>query len=330
MKSQFRGSILGLAIGDALGYPTEFRTREIILRGFGPQGVRDFVAQHDPRFVGGPIIVGGEDREGGAVSDDTQMTMALARGLLDAGLDASLDDMMNAVAARFVEWSRSPENNRAPGATCMTGCRNLERGVAWREAGVDRSKGCGSAMRVAAIGLAFWDDHERLLEVARASSILTHGHDAGVEGAAACALMVALSLEGASALELFEAVERECCPRSPDFAACWKRLEEFWSAAPEVALSDEGIGEAWVAEEAAASALYCHAQFEDDPVEAVLTGINTDGDSDSIGCITGSIVGALHGLEAWPDRWVDEVEYRDELFEIADRLYDAHQNEVAA
>ncbi len=332
MKEKFEGTILGLAIGDALGYPAEFRTRKQLLANFPPSGLTDMVSIDDPRFVGGPYIIGAR-QEAGTYSDDTQMTIAVAKGLLDAGLAASLDRQMEAIGRRFVEWSNSDENNRAPGSTCMTGCRNLELGVPWRQAGVAHSKGCGSAMRVAPIGLLY-RDREHLLEVARASSILTHGHDAGIEGAAAAALAVGMALGDASPQEIYKAIAAECCPRSPDFKACWERLETYWDAELGVALSSDGIGEGWVAEEAVASALWVYARYENDVSGGLLAGANTDGDSDSIACIAGSILGARWGISALPDTWVKNVENSAYLFDLSKRMYrqvcQQHQPQAAS
>ena len=321
-SEQFEGSLVGLAVGDALGYPCEFRSREQILAAFGPEGVTDFVAIHDRRWSRRPIIVGSHQPPG-TYSDDTQMAVALAEGLLDAGVSATLDDLMTAVSERFVAWSRSPQNNRAPGGTCMTGCHNLAEGVPWREAGVSNSKGCGSAMRVAAVGLVYADDTDRLLEVARASSVLTHGHDAGVEGAAAAALLVALAMRGATPDQMYGAVMDYCAPRSPDFRACMEKLPILRDADPAVALSRRGLGEGWVAEEAVASALYCVMRHPDDFSAAVVCGANTDGDSDSIACIAGSIVGARLGADAIGARWRAQVEDAEMLVGLATRLHAA-------
>lgn len=313
------GSIVGLAVGDALGYPCEFRTRLKILDAFGPEGVTDFVSIDDERWPQYPIIVGARHAPG-TFSDDTQMTVALAEGLLDAGPGATLDEQMTAIGRRFVEWSRSPKNNRAPGATCMTGCRRLADGMHWRAAGVADSKGCGSAMRVAPIGLVYWDDLDRVAEVARASSLLTHGHDAGVEGAAAAALLVALAVRNATPEEMYDEVARRCGPRSEDFRRCWEKLPSSLEDEPAVALSGAGLGEAWVAEEATASAMYCVWRHPNSFDDAVLCASNTDGDSDSIACIAGSIMGALLGVDALRTSWRAEVEDSAYLHELGERL----------
>ena len=323
-RQKYLGSILGLAIGDALGYPCEFRSRAKILDAFGPDGVTDLVSVDDERWPRIPIIVGAT-QPAGTYSDDTQMTVALARGLLDAGVGAPIDELMVAIGKRFVDWSRSPDNNRAPGGTCMTGCQRLGEGVAWRDAGVANSKGCGSAMRVAPLGLVYADDHDRLLEVARASSILTHGHDAGIEGAASAALLVALAMQGATPEQMYDEVMRQCAPRSRDFRECLEKLPQFLHQPPEVALSNRGLGEGWVAEEAVASALYCVMRHPDDFAAVVLCGANTDGDSDSIAAIAGSISGARLGAEAIPSRWRDHVEDGPLLQRLADDLFEAHR-----
>lgn len=182
------------------------------------------------------------------------------------------------------------------------------------------SKGCGSAMRVAPIGLLYSAEPERVLELARAQALLTHGHDAGVEGAAAAALLVALATRGARPEEMYAAVADACAPRSADFAACWSKLPALLEAPPAVALSNDGLGEGWVAEEAVASALYCVWRAPDDFVRVVTTAATTDGDSDSLACIAGGIAGARAGADAIPDRWRRSLERSDELVRLARRL----------
>ena len=123
--------------------------------------------------------------------------------------------------------------------------------------------------------------------------------------------------------EMYAALVEECAPRSSDFAACLGRLPGLLEAEPAVALSQAGLGEAWVAEEAVASALYCFSRSPGDYVRTVLTAVNTDGDSDSIGCIAGSISGAYNGAAAIPAAWRAEVEDAEVLQALARRLWEA-------
>ncbi|MCA9567419.1 MAG: ADP-ribosylglycohydrolase family protein [Myxococcales bacterium] len=311
------GALLGLGIGDALGYAVEFRRRTEILDALGPMGVTGFLSVDDPRLRSPgfrPV------QAAGTWSDDTQMTIALAEGLLDAGRDASLDRQMEAVGRRFVAWLHSPDNDRAPGRTCIEGCRALERGVPWRDAGVAGSKGCGSAMRVAPIGLLWVHDLDRVEVVARSSSLLTHGHPAALEGAAAAALLVALAARGAHPAEAYAEVQRRCGGRSPDFDARWAQVPRLLDAPPAVALSRAGLGEGWVAEEAVASAMYCAWRHPDDFVAGVLEATNTDGDSDSLAAIAGSVLGARLGRSALPAAWITGLEDAPRLDALAAAL----------
>ncbi len=318
--SKYIGCMVGLAVGDALGYPAEFRRRVQLIKEIGPAGIDDFIALKDPRFTR-PFFMGSPDHPPGTYTDDTQMTIAVAEGLLAAG-DGDLHHLAVHIGQRFVEWSRASTNNRAPGSTCMEGCANLAAGVAWREAGVPTSKGCGSAMRVAPIGL-FYDDLDRIAEVARASSLLTHGHPAALEGAAAAALLVYLARRGATPDEMFSEIDQRCSPRCTEFSSVWRKLPDLISQPAEAVLAEGGLGESWVAEEAVASAMYCFWRNPDDFERAVCTAINTDGDSDTIGTITGSIAGARLGAESIPLRWRQGVEDSEYLHQLGARLWNA-------
>lgn len=318
VTSACEGSILGLAIGDALGFPADFRRREQIITAFDG-GIRDFVALHDPRWPPRPVIMG-KTHPPGTYSDDTQMTIALAEGLLETRDDDDLDVRMNAIGRRFVAWSSSPDNDRAPGNACMTGCHAFARGVPWIMSGVADSKGCGSAMRVASIGLLYAGAPEQLQTLSRAQSLLTHRHDAGVEGAAAAALLVALAMQRKSPQTMYDAIMAECAPRSPDFAACLAKVPRMLDLPPEIALSNDGLGEAWVAEEAVASALWCFWRSPGDFERVVTTAATTDGDSDSIACIAGSIAGAYVGIDLIPERWRRHVENAAGLTALARRI----------
>lgn len=316
-ESQFVGSIVGLAVGDALGYPAEFRRRAQLLAEVGPEGITDFIALKDARFSR-PFFIA-PDCPPGTYTDDTQMTIAVAESLLRAGR-ADLDDLMAEMGRKFVSWSRSEKNNRAPGETCMEGCGNLSRGVHWRVAGVKDSKGCGSAMRVAPIGL-YYNHLDQVAEISRASSLLTHGHNAALEAAAAGAIMVAMALKGSDPEIIYGEIDRRCSNSSSDFSATWRKVPELLTSPPEDVLTKDGIGEGWVGEEAVASAMYCFWRSPDDFKQAVLTAINTDGDSDSIGTITGSVVGARLGIEAIPRNWRYGVEDSEYLHDLATRIW---------
>lgn len=297
---KFEAVLFGLALGDALGWRTEFKKLPEIKQIYGQQGIQE---PPDPALY----------------TDDTQMSIALAEGLLDAGIDADLDTQLNAVGKRFVAWMHSEDNNRAPGNACMTGVRHFEEGIPWRHAGVAHSKGCGSAMRVASIGCLYQHDERRLHEVAEASGLITHGHPAAVAASIAAAYAVKLALDAVPVSDYL--------PRIMTFVAGIS--DEFDNAVYHVghagAWTDEEaalryIGEGWVGEEAVALALYCIIRYPDDYVACMRRAANTNGDSDSIACIAGGIMGARLGLAAIPQDWRERCENRVYLSELAARM----------
>ena len=231
---------------------------------------------------------------------------------------------MGELGRRFVEWYFGPENNRAPGEATGIGCTNLRDGLPWRTAGKEGSKGCGANMRVAPIGLYF-DDLDLVADVASDQALLTHRHPAASEGSAAAALLVALARRGETPEAAHAEVMKRCAGRSPDFDAVFSRVPASVSKPPGEVLVTLGktphaLGEGWVAEEAVASALYCWWRHPKDFRACVLEGANTDGDSDSIACIAGGIVGAVVGIEGIPAEWARAVEKSETLHDLGRRL----------
>lgn len=320
---RYRGCILGLAIGDALGHPTEFISSVSAIQSrFGARGLTDFVASGR--------------HPAGTFTDDTQMSVAVARALIRAG-HRSLDDLMNVLGDEFVAWSVSPDNNRAPGGACLSGCRSLSEGVPWRAAGVADSKGCGAAMRAAPIGLFFADDIDAMVRVAAAQSALTHRHPTGIASSAAAAAAVAYVVREQK-LDGILAFTRECVARlhtdrlievgcSPDLADAIGVSEMLASLDEIQAVKDTEsddpcalLGGAWIGEEAVATALWCVLRAKGSYRESVLRGANSSGDSDSIACIAGSIAGALVGLSGIEASWVLRVEKSAMLDRLAESL----------
>jgi len=323
------GSLFGLAYGDALGKPTEFlRVPEIIER-YGPGGPRDL--EGDPALV----------------TDDTQMALEVARSLRDAPewTAAAVEPLLR---ANFVAWSVSPENNRAPGRTCMRACRHLASGVPWVQATVAGSKGCGANMRVTPVGLLPGIDEDTMAGLAQFQAALTHGHPTGLAAAELTAYAVRLLARGEAGLaDLPAALRERCGSQRHVYRADWlgdlwqlqgattalliENAEHFielgWDECLAVldrldaalARPDrdtdpcQATGRGWVAEEALATALHCALLYPDDPVSALARAATTDGDSDSIACLTGAFHGAAHGMDAWPAGWATRIEHSAEL-----------------
>jgi len=303
-RDRARALFFGLALGDALGWPVEFLERPQILAKYGRAGILE---PPDPALY----------------TDDTQMSAALAEGLVEAG-HRDLDVLMGAVARKFIGWKHDPVTaTRAPGSTSIRGVNALERGAPWREAGVRDSKGCGSCMRVAPVGYFYQHEPGRLQNVARSQGVLTHRHPTADAACIAAAYLVKLALDGVDPREYPKRVLRFGGGISAEFDAAIERVEQVidWQD-EEAALNVLGPtrGGGWVSDEAVAMALYCVMRYPADYVGAVRRASNISGDSDSVASIAGGVLGARLGLTAIPIGWLARLENQMYLTDLADRL----------
>ena len=126
-EDKISGCLFGLAFGDALGAPTEFLSMAEILSRWPPAG---------------PVELTGHPAR---VTDDTQMALAVGEALVAAlrRRELSPESAEQFFRSAFVTWLNSPDNNRAPGTTCLRACEALEAGKHWPEATEKGSKGCG-------------------------------------------------------------------------------------------------------------------------------------------------------------------------------------------
>jgi ADP-ribosylglycohydrolase len=302
--------VLGAAIGDAMGHPTEFMSLEGIRQRWGASGVTGYALYWErdgQRFA--------------PYTDDTQMAEAVLRSLLDsrdAGED--LDAAMQRMARAFVAWSQHPQGgHRAPGNACLSGCRALASGAHWSTAGGANAGGCGSVMRAYPFGLLFRHDLERAEAWAVAHSKLTHRDPIALAASAAMAVGVARVLRDETPVQVASEMIAAAARYSPRTASMMAQAldEALDGTAPDVTL-DRLRG--WAAHEAIAAAVFLFVRFADDPRAAILQGANSSGDSDSLATLAGALVGARCGTSALPDGWVIELERSQALRALASRI----------
>ena len=337
---KFRGCLIGGAAGDALGYPIEFLSESFITVKFGKDGLTHYWPVNRPARI----------------SDDTQMTMFTANGLLFGTTRGCTRGIMGTypsyIAGAYRDWYKtqieSYENcnrkfitswlmhvpemfaKRGPGRCCMSsidaGCHGTI------EKPISDGKGCGGVMRVAPIGLYFGDSRMAPLAVDLMGAdvaALTHGHEMGYIPAAMLVHIVRLVshddeitlkdavLDSKTAMEML-------FPDAKDLPSFLKLIDK----AVELSESDLGdldaihkLGKGWLGDEALAIAIYCALKHSNDFDKALIAAVNHDGDSDSTGAITGNILGAYLGLSKIPKKYIDNLELVDVLTELADDLY---------
>lgn len=333
IRDRIRGSLIGGAIGDALGYQIEFE------RGVVPKQTRRFSSNV------------------GTISDDTQMTLFTACGLLWRQTRWYLRGIAmlphEAIYLAYLDWLGTqqrtekhtpvawikdiPELNvvRDPGMTCLSSLNAPKAGTLGEP--INNSKGCGGVMRIAPIALSLYED--AVGEVAAKSCALTHGHPLAILSAYALSYIIYYALADYPiekavkiAIEKMDNWVGEGVDKSQKLIKLRYKNEKteitkLFNKAIYLAKSNfedqeaiRQLGEGWVAEEAVAIAIYCvikhHNNFED----AVVAAANHDGDSDSTAAIVGNIIGAKLGYEKIPNYYKDNVELKSIILELADDL----------
>lgn len=344
LQDRIRGSLIGGAIGDALGYPVEFiYSFEGIQARYGERGIT--------RLDTKQFWLDDEQRNGKAVvSDDTQMTLFTANGLLNAKRQKI--GMKYGICLAYIEWyltqigkksgkykdcwiSRVPELNhrRAPGNTCMTSLSDIYRG----KDPINNSKGCGGVMRIAPIPLyAAVDGRMDILDADRLAgdaAEITHQHPLGFIPAALMSHVIhRLALDVNPTRESMIEYIREGMGKLDDLFPQHhlENLEMMGMAKAAIDLTSndrtdlqniKALGEGWTGEEALAIALYCALKHFDSFEEAMIASVNHGGDSDSTGAVTGNILGSALGNEAIPQFFKDDLEMHDLILHMADDLY---------
>lgn len=326
--SRIRGCLLGGALGDALGAPVEFDSWATIQQRFGPAGITGF----SPAY--GRV---------GAITDDTQMTLFTAEGLIRARqrwLDRGIANVPSVINRAYMRWLSTQGHapppdpdwiaietgwllkqsflncRRAPGTTCLSALQAGGGGTVKRPA--NNSKGCGGVMRVAPIGLVADDAFSLAVQAAA----LTHGHPSGFLAAGAFAELISHLMTG-EPLQSAVQLARDRTNIEPGAAEVTDAIDKAVRVAASGQVpgvnSIEELGEGWVAEEALAISIFC-ALVAGDVRDGLVLAVNHGGDSDSTGSITGNILGAMFGEENLPRDLLRDLEGRSVIEQLADDL----------
>lgn len=329
---KFRGCLIGGAAGDALGYAVEFKREDEIFSEYGKEGITEYNLLPDDDVA--------------EISDDTQMTLFTAEGLLLAQENGYIDSIRDMYKCWYLTQSEKypaqnerqlsrlmsvPElfHRRCPGMTCMTAIGDGVKGTVNNH--VNDSKGCGGVMRVAPIGLYFSDTSVPYAQsdmIGAEAAALTHGHDLGYIPAAALVHIVRAVTE--SDITLKDAVNDSVTAMEKlfskaehiaNFTAIMQKAVHLAETDTDDLSAIHQLGEGWVAEETLTIAVYCALKYENDFDKALIAAVNHNGDSDSTGAVCGNILGAYLGYNAISQKYKERLELHDLICETADMLY---------
>jgi ADP-ribosylglycohydrolase len=326
-RDRARGAMYGLAIGDALGMPTQQLSRQQITRRWGP-----LLAGFEPAPPWHPIAAG---MPAGAVTDDTEQAVLLGRLLLSGPVDP------RELAAALVAWELDmaargsldllgPSTRRAVDAVLA--------GIPPEEAGVHGDTN-GAAMRVTPVGIKVApDDPRALVEAVQEASLVTHNTSVALAGAAAVAAAVSAGVSGAS---VGRATSVAAATEAAIGAARMGAERGHWVAGADVAARIEWatglvadrpmqeaaeviyslVGTSLATQESVPAAFAVLSAVPDDPWRACLLAASLGGDCDTIAAMAGAIGGAVHGLAAFPPYAVEVIDAQDFALDgLADSL----------
>ncbi len=346
MKSldKFKGCLIGGAVGDALGYPVEFYNIQQIKNVYGEKGITEY------KLNNGKAII----------SDDTQMTLFTANGILIGKTRAMMRGIAGScesyIYQAYLDWLDTQKNSRkgigctwlskikelnvqrAPGNTCIGALTSGIMGTL--ENPINDSKGCGGVMRVAPIGLYFSNmSLDEIGRIGAKTNAITHGHPLGNISSYVMAVLINTIIYGE--YEYFEVPFKRNLEECIEFALTIythkfriydKKIATNFIDVIHKAIklakqniddtkAIEQLGEGWVAEEALAIAIYCSVKYSNDFEKAIIASVNHSGDSDSTGAITGNILGAYLGISNIPNKFLEKLELSKIIEEVAEDLF---------
>jgi ADP-ribosyl-[dinitrogen reductase] hydrolase len=298
MKDRFRGSLLGLACGDAVGTTVEFKPRG----SFTP--VSDMVG-------GGPFGL-----NAGEWTDDTSMALCLAVSLLDKKGFNPGDQ-----AERYCLWR--DEGYLSSNGSCFdignTIAGSLLRfnitGDPFSGSVSPRSAGNGSIMRLAPIPIFYVEELSLVARYSAESSRTTHGAKEAIDGCRLFGLMIAKALRGESKEEILFGDHSNMLgsdPLAPNIADI--------AAGNYQDKQEDGIrGSGYVVAslEAALWCFYGTGSFR----EAIIKSVNLGDDADTTAAVCGQLAGAYYSVKGIPKSWLEKVAMREYIENLADGLY---------
>lgn len=293
IRDRALGSLVGLAVGDAIGTTVEFRQRG----SFDP--ITDMIG-------GGPF-----DLRPGEWTDDTSMAVALSESLIARG---GLDE--RDLLTRFCRWFREGENSVTGrcfdiGNVTATALTHFEQTGDVHAGPTDRmTAGNGSLMRLSPCAIRYWQSSDQLRDAARRQSYTTHGATETVDACEAFSAVLASAIQGRPLSDVLSASYGHA--HGDGVQAI---IEGSWKAKHRDDIRSSGY-----VLHSLEAALWCMGSSGSFS-EAVLKAVNLGDDADTTGAIAGQLAGAFYGLSGISERWRKRLAWNDRIEGLADRLF---------
>ncbi|NYI86739.1 ADP-ribosylglycohydrolase [Amycolatopsis endophytica] len=301
------GAFAGLALGDALGMPTQSMSRAEIARRYGTVDRLLDAVPDQPIAPGMPA---------GSITDDTEQALLLARLLVDGG--GRVEPLVFAKA--LLDWEADMIRRGSAdllGPSTKRALDLLQAGVPPEEAGRGGSTN-GAAMRITPVAIATPPALDPLLGAVTAASLITHNSSLGIAGAAAVAAAVSAGIDGAPLGEALDHAERAAAAGAHcgqwsaggDIAARIRWARGWVRGVGPEALADavyEVVGTSVAAQESVVAALALAEALGERPFDALALAAGLGGDTDTVAAMCGAILGAQHGLSGLPAEEVAAV-----------------------
>jgi ADP-ribosyl-[dinitrogen reductase] hydrolase len=304
--------LMGVCIGDALGVPVEFTSRQ------------DRILKPVTAMSG----YGTYNQPPGTWSDDSSLTFCLAQAIVEVGFAS--DKLLQETARNFCRWYDEDYWTARHelfdiGGTTADAIENLKAGVSPSEAGgkEDYCNGNGSLMRILPLAFGYQKvEFSQLIQLTHKISCLTHAHP---RSQIACGIYVTMAINLLRGQQPLKAYHQAIALTEPLYQERPYVLELLYyqrllaKETPQLSI-DEIRSSGYVVDTLEAS-IWCLINSSS-YAEAVLKAVNLGGDTDTTAAVTGGLAGIYYGFEAIPQKWLDAIARRDDVIDLAKRMGD--------
>jgi len=306
LKKKIKGCLVGVAAGDAMGMPTSMMSPETIKETFGNY-ITDFLPAPQGHVIHGKMVAG-------QVTDDTQQTMLIADSIIKRGFVDPED-----IARRLIQWSDEINafSSMAVGPSSLRALHAIKSGKSVYESGSVGDTN-GATMRIAAVGIYGKGELQRTVDAVEKACLPTHNTNIAIAGASAVAIAIGCGINGETDVDSIIEKALKAAESGMQRGNTWYSasiiertklaLDIVSKNAPKEIIMKELydiIGAGVQISETVPTCLAITKMANGDVVKAIQIAVNLGGDCDTIAAITGSICGAISGIDRFPDEWVE-------------------------